>query len=65
MEWFDSLCGWIMSLLASLFALFGVSTVSEACRVVESPVAASEGSVAASDVASEAPMAASEAPSNM
>jgi hypothetical protein len=35
MEWLDSLWAWVMSLIASLFALFGVSSVSEASRSVE------------------------------
>jgi hypothetical protein len=31
MEWFDSLCAWVMSVIASLLALFGVSSVETLC----------------------------------
>jgi hypothetical protein len=42
MEWLDSLWAWVMSLIASLFALFGVSSVSEASRSVEAQARASQ-----------------------
>lgn len=43
MEWLDSLWAWVMSLLASLLHLFGISSVSEACQKVEPvPVKAAE-----------------------
>lgn len=48
MEWLDSLWAWVMSLLASLLHLFGISSVSEACQKVEpAPVKADEGFKAA------------------
>ena len=53
MEWLDSLWAWVMSLLASLFALF-TSSVSEA-RSVEAPMdssafQASDTSIKAAEV---------------
>lgn len=48
MEWLDSLWAWVMSLLASLLHLFGISSISEACQKVEPvPIKAAEGFKAA------------------
>lgn len=80
MEWLDSLWAWVMSLLASLFALF-TSSVSEA-RSVEAPIDSSgasdvsETSVKAAEVFEalaaqvppmlvELPLAEGDAPPNM